>query len=118
MPVEKSGFIAARPHSHNRAIIKPRIYLPCVANRNILGVSQSFIGDESCVLEESWVDMLKEGAIKWVAREGWSDVAGVVFVPLAAFVEDPGQQAEDQSQTQFEELGYHFKKKVDRFNKL
>ena len=39
MPVEKSGLIAARPHSHNRAIIKPRIYLPCVANRNILGVS-------------------------------------------------------------------------------
>ena len=41
-------------------------------------------------MEESRVDMLKEGAIKWVAREGWSDVAGVVFVPLAAFVEDPG----------------------------
>jgi hypothetical protein len=93
---EGGGRIAVRLHLNDRPVQQACEDLPLLANRDVLGVPQvRIIGNEGGILEEFGPDVLQEGVVEGVAGQLGSGVAGVVFVPLAAFVEDPAYETED-----------------------
>ena len=103
MLIEKSNLVASFTNRNQRTVDKSSINDSLAADSYILWACHvSLVADDSCVLEEFWIEMgFMRCVVSWNVVGICLVVRVEIFGPGASFDTDPDSQAKQQHQTEF-----------------